>query len=131
MHAVSQPQMATPRLIQRNSRWVQIAWDPLDCDGGFPLISYVVEYRDSSIEIDYTTVGDVTQLNFTIRELTPSTEYYFRIGRKSSASTSISYSEPASIITYEEGTQLPQTSFYFIIPLSPVLWCYVCTCSMS
>ena len=99
----SPPQIARPRLIQRNSRWVQIAWDPLDCDGGFPLISYVVEFKRTPYYYSYSSAGEVTNLNFTIRGLSPSTSYYVRVGRKSSASSSISYSSALSVSTLVAG----------------------------
>ena len=103
IHAASQPPIGTPRLIQRSSRWVQIGWDPLDCDGGFPLSAYVVQYRRSAYYYSYSTLGEVTHLNYTIRELSPLRSYYFRIGRKSSSSLSISYSSSLSVTTLESG----------------------------
>ena len=104
IHAASQPSIGTPRLIQRSSRWVQIGWDPLDCDGGFPLSAYVVEQQTGVYYYSsYTTLGEVTRLNYTIRELSPLTSYYFRIGRKSSSSLSISYSSSLSVTTLEAG----------------------------
>ena len=103
IHTASQPPIGTPRLIQRSSRWVQIGWDPLDCDGGFPLSAYVVQYRRSAYYYSYSTLGEVTRLNYTIRELSPLRSYYFRIGRKSSSSLSISYSSSLSVTTLESG----------------------------
>ncbi|CAI8040608.1 Soluble scavenger receptor cysteine-rich domain-containing protein SSC5D [Geodia barretti] len=110
IYGSSQPPIGTPRLIQRSSRWVQIGWDPLDCDGGFPLSAYVVEYRTGVYYYySYTTLGEVTRLNYTIRELSPLTSYYFRIGRKSSSSLSISYSSSLSVTTLESGPSEPRS----------------------
>ena len=114
----SPPRIARPRLIQRNSRWVQIAWDPLDCDGGFPLISYVVEFRSSRFYSSYSSAGEVTNLNFTIRGLSPSTSYYVRVGRKSSASSSISYSLALTVSTLVAGINITD-------------WLYLCVAAYS
>ena len=119
IYAASQPSMGAPRLIQRSSRWVQIGWDPLDCDGGFPLSAYVVQYRRSAYYYSYSTLGEVTHLNYTIRELSPLRSYYFRIGRKSSSSLSISYSSLLSVTTLEAGMFL-----CFFLPV----WLSVCDC---
>ena len=134
----SPPQIARPRLIQRNSRWVQIGWDLLDCDGGFPLISYVVEFKRTPHYYSYSNAGEVMNLNFTIRGLSPSTSYYVRVGRKSSASSSISYSLTLTVSTLVAGINITDwlslcvvaysqfPSLPLLLPYHHNLWYIIC-----
>ena len=117
-HAASSSRVGIPRLIQRSARWVQIAWDPVDCDGGFPLSTYIVQYKRTSYYYSYTTVGEVTRLNFTVRDLSPSMSYYFRIGRTSSDSTT-GYSSALSVTTLAAGMFHISLSYVFVcVPVS-------------
>lgn len=76
-------------MISKGPTWVQIGWEPLDCDGGHQINSYDVQYRDGSgFFFSYTTVARVSSLNYTIRELASSTLYYFRVSTVSSVFSS-------------------------------------------
>ena len=115
-HAASQPQLGSPRLVQRGSTWIQIVWEPLDCDGGYPLSSYLVDYRvAASIYSSYTTIRVVTGLNYTIRDLSPSTEYSIKVGRENSVDTMISYSGTISVMTLNAGNVYIFASFFSLL----------------
>ena len=120
LYAASQPQLDRPRLVKRGSTWIQIGWEPLDCDGGYPLRNYFVEYRAGTV---YTSLGDTTSLNYTIRDLSPGTEYEFRVGRESTGDSDISYSEQAFIFTLDAGTYKYSKSLsrFLSISILPVL----------
>ena len=117
IHTVSQPTLTAPKLIRRGSTWVQIGWSRLDCDGGYPLSQYLVEYRSGSFFSSYDTVASVTSLNYTIRGLLENREYDFRVGRESTESSTTTYSRAASIYTLEIGLYiiLWYINFYFVL----------------
>lgn len=103
-HVASQPTISPPRLIRRGSTWVQIDWEKLYCDGGFQINSYTVEYRLGSIYYgSFQAAGTVTVLNYTIHDLTPNTEYDFRVGTISGTSSRVVYSSTVSIFTRVAG----------------------------
>ena len=118
LYADSWPQLESPRLVQRGSTWIQIGWEPLNCDGGYPLSSYLVDYRvAASIYSSYTTIRVVTGLNYTIRDLSPSTAYDFRVGRESTGDSDMNYSQRVSIFTLNE-----EGKHYFSFTLT--LYCF-------
>lgn len=79
-HTASPPVPNPPRITSKGSSWIQVAWSALDCDGGYQIQAYDVEYKTrSSFSYFYTTAGRVSGLSYTIRNLLPSTEYDVRV----------------------------------------------------
>lgn len=102
--ADSPPAVGQPDLVRKGSSWVQISWDPVYCDGGFQINSYSVQYRVSrSFFSPYQTAASVAALNYTIRNLSPNTEYYFRVGSISDTVSRVVYSGAISIATQVAG----------------------------
>ena len=102
--------MDQPQLIQKGSTWVQIGWEPVDCDGGFQISSYTVEYKRATFFSSYTTAGSAAGFNFTIRDLASNTQYDFRVGSLSDVTSRISYSRVISVITQVAGKMPKQTA---------------------
>ena len=96
------PSLAQPYLKAKGSTWIQLAWVPLVCDGGYDVNSYDVGYKPSLYSY-YTTAGRTSNLNITIENLAANTNYYFRIQTLSSNSYSYSYSSSISVITHPAG----------------------------
>jgi len=101
----SPPRLSSPYLINKGSTWAQIGWDALDCDGGHQINAYDVQWRTRTYYYSYSTVARVSKRIFTFRDLTPSTEYYFRVGTVSSVSSWSSYSPVISVTTHTAGME--------------------------
>lgn len=95
-HADYPPAVNKPKLISKGPTWVQIGWEPLDCDGGHNVNRYTVQYAEPTLyEYDYDYDYDylfpyyvynyrsaaigVSGYTYTIHNLNPSTEYRFRV----------------------------------------------------
>jgi deleted-in-malignant-brain-tumors protein 1 len=104
------PQAVDPPIVNsKGSTWIQISWPALDCDGGFEIASYNVEYKSSYIySYYYTLAASVTQLNYTIHDLTPSTGYNVRVSTVSYASTRTTPSLYITVTTLEQGPSPPR-----------------------
>ena len=105
LHTASIPAVNQPRLISKGSTWVQIGWESLDCDGGYQIDGYDVEYGVSRRFYSpiYTTAARVSSLNYTIRGLSSSTLYYFRVSTVSSVSSRTAPSSALSMTTQVSG----------------------------
>ena len=105
-----------PYLISKGSTWVQIGWDPLDCDGGHGVNSYDVEYQTGfSYFYRYVTAGRVSGANnYTIHGLVPNTEYNIRTRAISSTTSRTSTSTSIAVTTSLQGTYM-YTGMYNII----------------
>ena len=64
---------------------------------------YLVQQSLGTYYSRYTTVGATKALNYTIRDLTSSTRYYFRVGRESTDISTVTYSTATSITTLAAG----------------------------
>ena len=94
------PAVSQPRPINKGPTWVQLGWEPADCNGGHEIVSYDVQYRESSTYL-YTTAASVTGFNYTVRDLTPNTIHYFRVVTVSNSR--LSYSSSVLVTTHESG----------------------------
>ena len=108
LHTASIPAVSQPRLISKGSTWVQIGWDSLDCDGGYQIDGYDVEYRvyrGYFYSYIYTIAARVTSLNYTIRGLSPNTLHYIRVSTASSMSSRTTPSTYISVTTHVSGNE--------------------------
>ena len=114
----NQPQLDQPKLIEKGASWIQIGWEPLYCDGGYMLNYYLVQYRLGRYYTSYAAVGATKALNYTIRGLTTSTQYHFRIGRESTDISTVTYSTATSITTLDAGNvfRIPLWKFHTYFP---------------
>ena len=105
LHTASIPAVNQPRLISKGPTWVQIGWESLDCDGGYQIDSHDVEYGVSRRFYSpiYTIAARVSSLNYTIRGLSSSTLYYFRVRTVSSVSSITSPSSALPVTTQVSG----------------------------
>ena len=103
-YTASPPSLTQPKLIAKGSTWVQIGWEPLDCDGGFKITGYDVQYKLGRYSsYSYTNAARVTSLNYTVHDLSPSTEYDFRVGPVSSVTSRYRFSRAISVTTHLSG----------------------------
>jgi hypothetical protein len=101
------PAVDQPTVTSKGSTWIQISWQPVDCNGGYEVASYNVEYK-LRWSYTYTLGASVTQLNYTIHNLIPDTEYNIRVSTISYASTGTTPSLIVSVITLEQGPSPPR-----------------------
>ena len=113
----SPPAVDQPTVTSKGSTWVQISWQPVECNAGFEIASYNVEYQLRWM-YTYTLAASVTQLNYTIHNLTPDTEYDIRVSTVSYASTRTTPSLYISVITLEQGS----------VSMNLHLYIHACTC---
>ena len=83
---------------------------------------YLVQYRLGRYYTSYAAVGATKALNYTIRGLTTSTQYHFRIGRKSTDISTVTYSTATLITTLDAGNvfRIPLWKF---LTYSPIMSC--------
>ena len=100
----SLPSLPQPYLISKGSSWVQIGWEPLDCDGGYQVNSYRVEYRSGRF-YSYTIADYTSALNLTVHSLSHSTQYSIRVVAISAVSTRTSTSPIITVTTHPAGIE--------------------------
>ena len=108
------PAVDQPTVTSKGSTWIQISWQPVDCNGGYEVASYNVEYK-LRWSYTYTLGASVTQLNYTIHNLIPDTEYNIRVSTISYASTGTTPSLIVSVITLEQGSSHNPHSFCYLV----------------
>lgn len=103
-HTVYPPTPNPPYVTNKGSTWVQVAWNALNCDGGYQITAYDVEYRETApFSYSYTTAGRVSGLNYVIHNLFPNTEYHIRVQAVSRISFWDTPSPFITVTTHPEG----------------------------
>lgn len=109
------------------SESVRLEWNPPKYDGGLPLTSYIIEYRESSEET-WTKVGQVkpTVRTYTVQNLREQQEYLFRVfaenpeGLSSPATSDVvqtiaeEKAEPF-LVSYTVHTLQPRDEYFFTL----------------
>lgn len=57
----------------------QLSWSPPENDGGCPILNYIVEKREVDRKTWTNCTNELKKTSFKITNLTPGTEYYFRV----------------------------------------------------
>lgn len=67
------------KIVEVDSTFVTISWEPPELDGGAALSGYVVEQRDAHRPGWLPVSESVTRTTFKFSKLTEGTEYVFRV----------------------------------------------------
>jgi len=77
----AQPGTASrPYPINAQSNSIQVGWEEPKCDGGHNIVEYNLEYyRSKNNRGSIVIISGITQTNYTVNGLKPSTSYAFRV----------------------------------------------------
>jgi len=70
--------MSAPRLITKETKWIQVEWDPPLEDGFAPITSYTLE-RDDGTGGPFVTIFTGTATTYNATELWGGVTYKFRV----------------------------------------------------
>ena len=77
-------------VIEVHTTSCTVSYQPPENDGGAPVTGYILEHRTAASDSEWIRVNDtpVTDLQYTVDNLTPATEYEFRVAAENKAGMS-------------------------------------------